>query len=72
MSYRKITLEVILDEDGAEVYIQALNNALNRIEETQSVNGSEMRDKTRRRWESSASPASPVISGPAQAGYRVG
>ena len=37
MRYRKITLEAVVCEDDAEVFVQALNNALERIEESTTV-----------------------------------
>lgn len=43
MPYRKITLEVVVAEDIAEAYMQALNDALDRIEEMLSVHLSDIR-----------------------------
>ena len=40
MAYRKITLEAVVHEDDVDVFTQALNDALDRIEETTTVWGS--------------------------------
>jgi hypothetical protein len=37
MKYRKIMLEVVVAEEDSEVMVQALNNALEHIEETVTV-----------------------------------
>lgn len=44
MAYRKITLEAVVHEDDVDVFTQALNNALDRIEETTTVYGGEITD----------------------------
>jgi hypothetical protein len=44
MTYRRITLEAVVAEDDLEVFTQALNDALDRIEEQLTVYGSEIQD----------------------------
>ena len=42
MPYQKITLQVIVSDDDSEVFIQALNNAMDEIEEQVTVFSSEI------------------------------
>ena len=42
MPYQKITLQVIVSDDDSEVLIQALNNAMDEIEEQVTVFSSEI------------------------------
>jgi hypothetical protein len=43
MTYQKITLAVVVKEDDSEMFTQALNDALDRIEKIQTVFSSEIR-----------------------------
>jgi hypothetical protein len=36
MKYRKITLEVVVKEEDSETFTQALNDAMDRMEESQT------------------------------------
>ena len=42
MPYQKITLQVIVSDDDSEVLIQALNNAMDEIEEQVTVFSSQI------------------------------
>jgi hypothetical protein len=44
MNFRKITLEVVVAEDDSETFTQALNDAMDRIEERQTIYSSEIRE----------------------------
>ena len=60
MGYRKITLEAMVHEDDAEAFTQALNNALDSIEETTAVYGGGITDTEAGEPENAAEIAAPA------------
>jgi len=45
MKYSEITLEVVVKEGDSETFTQALNDAMDHIEKTQTIFSSEIREE---------------------------
>ena len=60
MAYRKITVEIVVNEDDAEAILQAVNDAMDRIEERNTVYSTDIWDSATREPENAAEIAAPA------------
>ena len=63
MGFRKITLEVVVNEDDAAVFVQSLNDAMDRIEEAQTIFSSQICDEETDEPENADAIAAPAVEG---------